>query len=111
MTDSIMALPPPASMPVDARGRCEGGPVRRAVGTRRAITAGRRGCGRRAEPALGVDQEGALGGDLLAGRQPLQHGEAIADPAAEDDLAALEDTRLGLDVDDLLAPGVDDRRL
>src|SRR4051812_33906477 len=61
--------------------------------------------GRRVDPALGVDQEGAGGRDLLAGGEPLQDREEVAGAGAEDDLAALEDARLGLDVDDLVPAG------
>src|ERR1700756_3632741 len=106
MIDSIMALPPFASMPVDVRGRRGGGPRRRFAGLGPILAVGMCRGRRRIEAALGVDQEGALRGDLLAGGEPFEDREAVADAGAEDDGATLVDARLGLDVDDLLAPGV-----
>jgi hypothetical protein len=49
------------------------------------------------EPALGVDQEGTAVGDPHAGCEALQHREAVPEPGAEGDLAALVDARLGVD--------------
>src|SRR5262249_55473150 len=91
--------------------RRDAGPVVWLAGAGRMITNGLYAPHGRVEPALGVDEEGAAGRDLLAGCKALQHGEAVAHPGAGDDRAALVDARPGLDVDDLAAPGVDDRRL
>ena len=79
MIDSIMALPPFASVSVDSRDRQSGGPWRRVSSMRRIIAAGIRACGRRVEAAFGIDQERALGRDLFAGGESLQHREAVAD--------------------------------
>src|SRR6516162_9202449 len=99
-----MAHPPSGSMPMDARSRGSGGPGRPLAGIRRVVSAGIRGCGCRVEAALGVDQEGTLRGNLLAGGESLQHGKTVADTGTKDDFAALVDARLGLDVDDLAVP-------
>src|SRR5262245_51746709 len=98
MIGSITVLPPSGSMPVGAFGWNVAG-WGRGIGNRgRAAGVSRSGAG--IDPALGVDQERAVGCDLLAGRQALQHREAVADARAEDDPAAIEDSRLALDVDD-----------
>ncbi len=62
------------------------------------------------DPALGVDQEGAGGRDPVRGR--FHRGPGSGRRAwPEDDLATFEDAGLGLDVDDLVGPGIDHGRL
>src|SRR5690349_304057 len=84
MIDSIMALPL-GSMSMDARGRGDDGPGYGVIDMSRLVTARMHRSGRRVEAALGVDQEGALRGDLLAGGEPFEDREAVADAGAQDD--------------------------
>ena len=65
---------------------------------------------RRVEPAFRINEERTGGGDVLAGFQPFQYREVVADAGPEHDLPALEHAGLGLDVDDLSRTGIDDGR-
>ena len=55
------------------------GARRRGLPGWRRLAGGVRRRGRRVEPALGVDQEGTGRRHLLAGREPLEHREAVAE--------------------------------
>lgn len=63
------------------------------------------------EPALGINQKGACGRHLFAGREPLHYSKTIARARTENDSAPLINSRLDFDIDDFARSGIDNRRL